>query len=166
MSTNKITKNTNHANMNLTIREARETDWETLLEFEQGVIEYERPFNSAIGKENVTYYNLQEMLHSENYRLVVAENDNEVIASGYGKIAEAEPFIKYHKYGYLGFIYVKPAFRGQGISRLVMDHLALWLKEQGAEELRLDVYYDNLSAIKAYHKYGFKESLVKMRMPL
>jgi ribosomal protein S18 acetylase RimI-like enzyme len=39
-----------------------------------------------------------------------------------------------------------------------------WCRSQNITELRLDVYHDNPSAIRAYEKAGFKKHLVNMRL--
>ena len=41
-----------------------------------------------------------------------------------------------------------------------------WCLSQKITELRLDVYNDNPSAIRAYEKVGFKKHLLNMRVEL
>jgi ribosomal protein S18 acetylase RimI-like enzyme len=47
---------------------------------------------------------------------------------------------------------------------LIIKALNEWAKNKGITEIRLDVYDDNISALNAYEKAGFKRHLVNMRM--
>jgi len=61
---------------------------------------------------------------------------------------------------------VAPAHRGKGINKKIMDGLKDWVRSQNITELRLDVYHDNISAIKAYEKIGFTKHMIEMRLGL
>jgi ribosomal protein S18 acetylase RimI-like enzyme len=63
-------------------------------------------------------------------------------------------------------MYVLPEYRGQGINRKIMDVLKAWAKAKNVNELRLEVYVNNTSAIHAYEKLGFKQHMLEMRMSL
>jgi ribosomal protein S18 acetylase RimI-like enzyme len=148
------------------IRKATESDLPTLLRFEQGVIDAERPFIPRLKKGKVHYYNLDFMLTAPHIHLVVAEKNGELIGSGYARIEENEHYLDHPKRAYLGFMYVDPAHRGQGINNKVVDDLLKWALTQGMTESVLDVYYDNHAAIKAYEKSGFSKYLIMMRKPI
>jgi ribosomal protein S18 acetylase RimI-like enzyme len=136
------------------------------MEFEQGVIRSERPFDPTLRKDPVTYYDLRHMLTDPMTELVVAENNGQVIGSGYARIENAKPYLQHTRHAYLGFMYVDPAWRGQGVNHLIIDYLKKWSKEKGMTEMRLDVYHENLPAIRAYEKTGFTRLMMHMRMGL
>lgn len=146
------------------IRIARLSDLETLLKFEQGVVAAERPLDSFLGAGELFYYNIPALITGENTLFIVATVADELVGCGYVKIEESNQYHKNPKYGYIGFIYVKPAFRGKKISSLVLENLKKWAKEKSLKELRLDVYSNNSAAIKPYERFGFKKSLVNMRI--
>ncbi|AZA80784.1 GNAT family N-acetyltransferase [Chryseobacterium lactis] len=149
----------------MTIREAKEEDLEILLEFEQGIVSAERPFNSTLFDGEIHYYDLSHFIKSPDAALIIAEENNEIIASGYVLIKKAEQYYyTFEKYAYLGFMYVKPEHRGKGINKVITDELIGWAKSRGVSEVRLDVYAQNESAIKAYEKAGFEPHLLKMRL--
>lgn len=150
---------------NVVYREADLKDLETLLEFEQGIIEYERMFDKNL-KDNTRYYPLKGMLLDPNIAIKVATVNDEIIGSGYAKINDAKPYHKNVKYVYLGFMYLKPNYRGLGIIQNLIDDLKLWAKSKNILEIRLEVYSDNTSAIKAYEKNGFKKHMVEMKLYL
>lgn len=153
-------------NCSITIRKANLNDLETLLEFEQGVIEAERPLDSFLGEGDLYYYNIPEMITSENVHLIVAVSNKELVASGYLRIENSRQYHKNPLHGYIGFMYVKTSFRGKRISNLILESLKEWATEKGLKELRLDVYSNNVGAIKAYERFGFAKSLVNMRMDI
>ncbi|MET3538428.1 GNAT family N-acetyltransferase [Chryseobacterium limigenitum] len=147
------------------IREATEQDLEILLEFEQGIVSAERPFNSTFIDGEIHYYDLLILMQSEDSTVLIVEENNEILASGYSKIRKPEnSYSNFDRYAYLGFMYVKPEHRGKGINKLILDELISWSKEKGISEIRLDVYDQNESAVKAYEKAGFEPLLLTMRL--
>lgn len=148
------------------IREAKIEEIETLLEFEQGIVAAERPFDSTLKDGEIHYYDLAKLIESTLSVVFVVELDGELIGSGYALEKEAKDYLKHEHYAHLGFMYVKPEHRGKGVNQKVLDALINWAKEHGLTEIRLEVYNENLSAIKAYEKAGFTPNLLEMRMEI
>jgi len=148
------------------IRTATTDDLETLLEFEQGVISAERPFDATLKDGHIHYYDLQAMISADHIELLVAEADGMIVASGYARIEESQLFYRNPQYAYLGFMYVRPAYRGMGINKKIIEALRSWALSKNIHELRLDVYFNNLSAISAYKKIGFSSVMIQMRLGL
>lgn len=146
-------------------RKATEEDLKILLEFEQGIVFAERPFNSTLIDGEIHYYDLIQLIKSEEALVLVTEEKNEIIASGYARIKKTEnDYSNFDEYAYLGFMYVKPEHRGKGVNKLILDELIGWAKAKNISEVRLDVYSQNESAVKAYEKAGFESLLTTMRM--
>jgi len=152
--------------MNPKVRKAKLADLPTLLEFEQGVINAERPMDSTIKDGTINYYGIPELITSNESDVFVVEMDNEIVASGYAKIKGDRHYLKHSKIGYLGFMFVPKEHRGKGINKLIVDALLKWCKEQNVFEIRLDVYEENPSAIRAYEKVGFKKHMIQMRLDI
>jgi len=148
------------------IRKASLDDLEQLMIFEQDLIKTERPFDPTLKPDPINYYDLKSLLISPLAEVLVAEADNKVIASGYVRIDRSKPFLKHSTHAYLGFMYVLPEYRGQGINKQIMDALKDWAVSKNITEFRLEVYYDNISAIKAYEKIGFSRYSLEMRYNL
>ncbi len=148
----------------ITIRKASINDLETLLRFEQGVINAERPFDSTLKRETTHYYDIKEMITASHVEIVVAELGNEIIGSGYARIENAKPYLKHQKHTYLGFMYVAPEHRGKGVVQKIIETLKQWSISENITEMRLEVYQNNLAAIKAYEKIGFTKHMIQMRM--
>ncbi|MGB2685500.1 MAG: GNAT family N-acetyltransferase [Olleya sp.] len=149
----------------ITFREATLEDKPKLLQFEQQLIAYERPFDSIL-KEDCVYYDLDYLIKSNDAKLIVATLNKHLIACGYAKIIKAKPYHTIDRYTYMGFMYVAPEFRGQGVIQNIIEQLKQWSISLNIFETRLEVYSDNESAIKAYHKKGFKNRMFEMKMDL
>lgn len=150
---------------NINLRQATVADLEILLQFEQNILEAERPFNSSIKPVDASYYDLKDMINDDNTLLLVAYIDNQIIGSGYAQIRPSKTSSLIHKtHSYLGFMYVETEFRGLGINNKIIDELIKWTKNQGVSNLYLDVYEGNKAAIRAYEKVGFSMSLVEMKL--
>lgn len=147
-------------------REATLADIPALRTLEQGVIDAERPFNDNIQPQDVTYYDLNALITNNNSQLLVLEHEGELVGAGYVQIREAKPYFVHSRLGYLGFMFVAPSMRGQGINKHIMQQLMGWAKNKGIKDFYLDVYAENEAAIKAYEKLGFKPNLVEMRVTL
>jgi ribosomal protein S18 acetylase RimI-like enzyme len=147
-------------------RQAIFDDLEQLKVLEQKVIDAERPFNSLIKNEGAYYYDIDQLISSDQCCLLVAEVGKELVATGYAKIRRSKPSLNHEVDSYLGFMYVLPEFRGQGVNRQILNQLLDWSREQGARDLYLDVYSDNIAAINAYKKAGFSTSMIEMKLSI
>lgn len=150
----------------ITTRKATINDLETLRHFEQGVISAERPFDPTLKKGHINYYDLEYMFNAPHIHLIVAELNGELVGSGYARIETAKEYLQHEQHSYLGFMYVEPQYRGKGINKIIIEALKKWSLSQNIAELRLDVYYNNTSAIIAYEKVGFIKHMIEMRMGL
>ncbi len=146
------------------IRKAELKDLNILKEFEQEIIKFERPFDPNLKQDPITYYDLSELIQRTDAQVLVATVDGELVASGYALIKKSQPYKNPEQYAYLGFMYVSPKFRGQRINGKVVESLMDWAKEKKITEIQLDVYAENMIALNAYKKTGFKPDLLKMRM--
>lgn len=146
------------------IRPAALADLDKLLAFEQGIITAERPFDVTLRDGHINYYDIAKMITADNVEVAVAELNSEIIGSGYARIDDSKPYLKHIQHAYLGFMYVDPKYRGKGINQQILNYLKQWATSKNLTELRLDVYNENLPAIKAYEKIGFTKLLIEMRL--
>jgi ribosomal protein S18 acetylase RimI-like enzyme len=59
------------------------------------------------------------------------------------------------EYGELKRMYVRPAFRGRGFGKLLLDHLAAHARSHGVRVLRLETGIHQKEAIAMYERAGF-----------
>ena len=59
-------------------------------------------------------------------------------------------------YGEIKRMYVRPQFRGLGLGKLMLDHLADYAQQQGVTLLRLETGIYQPEAIGLYERFGFR----------
>ena len=148
------------------IREATHTDLETLRSFEQGIIAAERPYDTTLKSDPISYYDIKAMIDSPTAVVIVAEIDNTVIGSGYAKRKASRHYTTPEHHAFLGMMYVEPEHRGKGVNGLVLDGLVKWARQQDLHAMHLTVYPGNETACRAYEKAGFTPYVLEMRMSL
>ena len=125
------------------IREAVKNDLPVLLQFEQQVVKAERPFDPTIKNSDVSYYDLEALILNPRAIVLVACEEEKIVASGYAVEKPARPYLDHKTYAYLGFMYTEPAYRGQGINGKIVTSLQEWASSVGLTEIRLHVYSEN-----------------------
>jgi GNAT superfamily N-acetyltransferase len=146
------------------LRLAQTDDLPILLEFEQGVIAEERPYDDSIKTTDVNYYDLRDLLADPNTSLQLVEHDGRVVGCGYAQLRPSESAFVHDKHAFLGFMYVEPDVRGQGINKMIIESLISWSKDRGVYDFYLQVYGGNQAAIRAYEKVGFAAELIEMKL--
>jgi len=152
--------------MNVIIRNATIEDLSTLLEFEQGVIDAERPMDADLRLDDMHYYDIKELIEAPHIKMAVAQIGEQLVGCGYAKIETAKSWHNFDKHAYLGFMYTDPAHRGKGINPALVDDLKEWCRAQGVYNLALEVYHNNPAAIRAYEKVGFATKLLELRIEI
>lgn len=95
------------------------------------------------------------LVHAEQVHLVAAECNGYIISCGHGGIEQAGYFLNLRQHAYLGFMYTVSEFCGGGVNKRILDELMGWAQSKIIRELRPRLYFDNVSARKAYGKAGF-----------
>jgi ribosomal protein S18 acetylase RimI-like enzyme len=60
------------------------------------------------------------------------------------------------EYGEIKRMYVRPRFRGRGLGRRILEHLAAHARASGITLLRLETGVDQVEAIGLYESMGFR----------
>ncbi|MEO0734558.1 MAG: GNAT family N-acetyltransferase, partial [Bacteroidota bacterium] len=132
----------------------------------QGIILAERPMDPTLKQDPISYYDIGELIDREDAHVLVACDGNLIVGSGYVKEKASWHYVEPAVHAFLGFMYVRPDYRGQGINGQVTEALLDWARDRGLTEARLTVYTRNLGAIRAYEKTGFDQHLIEMRRSL
>ena len=148
------------------VRPATPDDLPILKAFEQGIIAAERPYDPTLKPDPISYYDLGELIGSDDTEVAVVELDGAIVASGFAKKKASRHYVRDSHHAFLGFMFVRPEARGQGLNQLLMDHLLAWAKDHGLSEVHLTVYPGNETAIRAYEKAGFAPYITEMRLNL
>lgn len=148
----------------ITIRRATLKDLPILLSFEQHIVKAERPFDTTLAADPISYYDIETLVSDTHSKVVVATDGEKVVGSGFAVIKKASNYLKHETFVNLHFMYVEANYRGRRINALIIEDLKQWAHEQDIFEIRLTVYNDNIAAIKAYEKVGFKKHIIEMRL--
>src|SRR5580704_3835204 len=124
----------------ITVRQASMADLDILERFQQDVVAAERPFDSTISDQPVRYYDIPALLASQQAMFAVAASAGEIIGCGFARIEAAKEYLKHSRHGYLGLMYVNPAYRGRSVNGKIIEALKSWCRSRGVTELRLEVY--------------------------
>jgi GNAT superfamily N-acetyltransferase len=138
--------------MNITIRSAGPSDVPLILSFIRGLAEYERLVHEVTATEE----GLRESLfgRTRGAEVLIAEADGE--AAGFALFFHNfSTFIGRHGL-YLEDLFVKPEWRGRGIGRKLLTHLARLAAERGCGRMEWAVLDWNEPAIGFYRSLGAK----------
>lgn len=94
-------------------------------------------------------YNIEKLL-KQNVAFFVTRKDG--VAAGCGGIQLFD-----REYGELKRMYVRPAYRGLGLARLMLENLAGHARENGVHLLRLETGIHQHHAIALYEAWGFRK---------
>lgn len=89
-----------------------------------------------------------ERLLREDVAFFVARRAGEPAGCGGLKLSDS--------YGEVKRMYVRPAYRGMGVGRTMLDHLAAYARERRVGVLRLETGIYQTEAVRLYERYGFR----------
>jgi putative acetyltransferase len=92
-------------------------------------------------------YSVEKLLR-ERVAFFVTRRDNTLAGCGGIKLFGTE-------YGEVKRMYVRPQYRGLGLGKLMLDHLAAYARDRQISTLRLETGIYQTEAIKLYERYGF-----------
>jgi len=96
-------------------------------------------------------FSIQKLLQ-EGVAFFVIRHDG--IAAGCGGVQLLD-----REYAEVKRMYVRPQFRGLGLAKLMLKHLAAYAREHGVDVLRLETGICQSAAIHLYEQLGFKQIL-------
>ena len=71
-----------------------------------------------------------------------------------------------NKQAYVFLLYVAPQHRYRGLGTALMRHAQSWAKEQGYQQMSLQVFEDNEAAMKLYAKLGYRSQAKWMSLEI
>jgi GNAT superfamily N-acetyltransferase len=114
----------------------------------QLIAELEAHLAPRYPKESRHGYSVEKLLQ-QNVAFFVIRHDSQPAACGGVQLFGTE-------YGELKRMYIRPQFRGLGLGKLMLDHLANYTRQQGVTLLRLETGIYQTAAIRLYESNGFR----------
>lgn len=134
----------------LKIRPATEEDVPLVLSFIKELAEYERLSDEVVATEG----ELREHLFGERPAAAVTIGTVDGSTAGFALFFHSFSTFLGRPGIYLEDLYVRPAFRGRGLGRAFLIHLAKLAKERGGGRLEWAVLNWNEPALKLYKSIG------------
>jgi len=88
--------------------------------------------------------------------LTATDSAGQVVGYLMAGVTEPAPVFRTKRRGQIWDLFVRPAHRGKGVGRRLMEAAVDGLKARGAEDLLLRVSADNEAAIEFYRKLGLR----------
>lgn len=136
--------------MTTTIRPATEVDAATILGLIRELADYEQLAHEVTATENDLHASLFGV--HPDAEVVIAEADGDV--AGYALYFHNYSTFRCKRGLYLEDLFVRPAFRGRGIGKLLLAHLAKVAVQRGCARFEWSVLDWNESAIRFYRQLG------------
>lgn len=154
--------------MDIKIQHAKSADWQIIQKLNNQVFESDKdkdddldlswPFSS----EGIEYY--KNLANGEYGKCLIAFINE--IPIGYVALAIKDFGHRKSKYLEIENIGVDPAYRSQGVGKLLLDKTIELAKEIKAAKLYVSAYWGNKRAIAFYKKNGFYESGLELEKKL
>ena len=151
----------------LTIRRAKESDIPTINKLLYQVLKVHsdaRPDLFKPGTKKYTDEELKEILADDKTPIFVAEKDGSVL--GYAFCVHQQYINNNNmtdiKTLYIDDLCVDEAARGAHIGKVLYEYVIDYAKKQGYYNVTLNVWADNINAVKFYEKIGLKVQKIGM----
>ena len=148
--------------MDITIREARETDLELVRKYtvETGWADFSESERKELEKDKEKWARhllegFERLSKRENHKIFVAEDENHTFL-GYLWVGEGTNMMTGLRHGFVYDIFVKKEFRGKGIGKMFMEKAESYCQEKGYSRILLMVAAKNETATRLYNRMGYK----------
>jgi ribosomal protein S18 acetylase RimI-like enzyme len=130
--------------------------------------EFDRDRFIAASPESPQRYGafLGTQLERENIIVLVADIDGKVVGYTYAGVEGFDYMALRGPAGALYDIVVDPAFRGQGIGRMLLDATIAALKKRGEPRIVLSTAEKNETAQRLFARAGFRRTMIEMTLTL
>lgn len=146
-------------NCSLIIRAAEPKDAEEIIIMVKQVMKETGFFPHTAEEFNITVDHEIEYMKSTALFLV-AEIDGKIVGSATLDRSELKKLNHNVTFG----ITILKEYCGLGIGSILMEKVIEWTKAEGIEKIELEVFENNISAIKLYNKFGFLEEGRRRKM--
>jgi ribosomal protein S18 acetylase RimI-like enzyme len=66
------------------------------------------------------------------------------------------------RYAHIFLLYVMPEYRNQGIGKKLMEQAEAWAEKRGDEQIGLQVFQKNITALRLYEQLGYQTQSLTM----
>jgi GNAT superfamily N-acetyltransferase len=154
----------------ITVRRARAEDLEPLLDLWQEMMDYharlDRRFVPAADGRQIFRPTVEGWMTDEEWRVLVAEADGQIVAYAIGRVAENAPVFATPRFGYVTDTCVSPGWRRRGVGRKLFNALSSWFRGRGLAAVQLNVAAFNPTSQAFWRAMGFDDYLDRLWLDL
>ena len=157
--------------MAVTIRAAREGDAAALYQHWVALREYNAATDPRITLADVTSAEfavaVAEIARRPTSAAFVAEDGQRMVGFVSGGLESNQPDRLPEKFGTIGYLYVDPTCRRQGVARRLVEAMADWARVQHqVEHMEMSVLASDASAAAFWRSIGFAPFIERLWMPV
>jgi ribosomal protein S18 acetylase RimI-like enzyme len=108
---------------------------------------------------------LRTLISRDDALAVIARDEGQIIGYAIGRITALPPFFARRYRGYIHDVYVRNAYRRQGIARRMVQEILRWLRGRGVQLVELTVAANN-DAVGFWQRLGFRIYMHQMKLEL
>jgi ribosomal protein S18 acetylase RimI-like enzyme len=108
---------------------------------------------------------LRTLMTRDDALAVIAKDGPEIIGYAIGRITTLPSFFEHRFRGYIHDVYVREAYRRQGVGRRMVEAILDWLRSRGVTMVELTVAANN-DATAFWERMGFDTYMYQMKADL
>jgi len=108
---------------------------------------------------------LRALIGRDDAMAVIARDAGQIIGYAIGRVTALPPFFEQRFRGYIHDVYVRDAYRRQGIGRRMVEEILEWLRGRGVNLVELTVAANN-DAVRFWERLGFTTYMHQMKLEL
>jgi GNAT superfamily N-acetyltransferase len=98
---------------------------------------------------------MRKWIRSKNAMVLLAESDGFPVGFATATIEANQGIYGPSRFGFIGFVFVRLSYRGQGVSSLLMKEMLAWFAKRKIRHVSLTVMEGNRPARDIWKKWGF-----------
>ena len=151
----------------LIIREAEDSDVESMKEIWKEFIDHHKAVNSFFSRvddahEKFGEFVLSNIRNKEKWIVLTALYDEKIAGYCMAFREEYPPVYENPRYGYIMDMAVSGKYRRNYIGTKLYSRVADWFKEKGLSRIELHAVAANSLGLKFWRKMGFEEFMIRM----
>lgn len=109
---------------------------------------------------------LEERFSEISTKLIVAEEEEEIVGFMLCLLSPNIPVYKDRKIGVISDVYVLEERRRKGVAKNMLNHAIKWFEKNKVGSIQLGVAHDNFEARAAWRQVGFEPYMIHKRLDL